>query len=274
MGLEQIIILLVTGVIVGFAAGLLGLGGGFLMTPVQYMVYSSMGLPSDIATKMAFGTTLLVILPTAASGAWAHHRHGAVWWRPAIFMGIFTFVGSLAGATIAANIPGNILRIAFGIIAIGASIRMVTAKMPAVEQEPRSNPWLWAAIALPLGLLTGFLGVGGGIIIIPIMVLVLRFRLHTAVATSLAMMLLTASGGAIGYIINGMKVPGLPPYSLGYVNLIAFGILAVSSIGLARFGALAAHKIPAKKLNYIFSAVIFIMGLKMVGFFQWLGLPF
>ncbi|MDP2917693.1 MAG: sulfite exporter TauE/SafE family protein [Dehalococcoidia bacterium] len=274
MGIEHILILLVTGIIVGFAAGMLGLGGGFLMAPVQYMVYSSMGLPSDIATKMAFGTTLLAILPTAASGAWAHHKKRAVWWRAAIFMGIFTFIGSYTGATIAANIPGVVLRMAFGVIAVGVSIRMVTAKISPVEQEVRDNLWLWVAIALPLGILTGILGVGGGILLVPIMVLGLRFKMHTAIATSLAMMLLTASGGAIGYIVNGMKVPDLPPYSLGYVNLVSFFILSVSSIGMARFGAAAAHRMPAKQLNYVFSAITFIMGLKMLGVFQWLGLPF
>ena len=81
MGIEHIIALLATGIVAGFAAGLLGLGGAFILTPVQYMLYTSVGLTTDMAIKLAFGTTLLVILPTAASGAWRHSRKGAVWWR-------------------------------------------------------------------------------------------------------------------------------------------------------------------------------------------------
>ena len=157
---------------------------------------------------------------------------------------------------------------------VAAAIRMVTAKLPSVDQKARDNLWLWVALAIPLGILTGILGVGGGIILIPVMVLVLRFSMHTAVATSLGVMLLTSAGGAIGYIINGMKVPDLPAYSLGYVNLLSWLILSASSIGMAQVGAITAHKLPGKQLNYVFSAIVFFMGLKMLGVFELMGLPF
>ena len=61
----HIVILLATGIVAGFASGLLGIGGGFIMTPAQYLVFADMGLTVDMAIKMAFGTTLMVILPTA-----------------------------------------------------------------------------------------------------------------------------------------------------------------------------------------------------------------
>ncbi|GAG44268.1 unnamed protein product, partial [marine sediment metagenome] len=83
MTITHIIILLATGIGVGFAGGLLGLGGCFIMTPVQYMMFIGMGIPADMAIKLAFGTNLLVVLPTAASGAWRHNRMGAVWWKAA-----------------------------------------------------------------------------------------------------------------------------------------------------------------------------------------------
>lgn len=79
MAVTHIIILVVTGVGTGFAGGLLGLGGAFLMTPIQYLVFTNMGIPPDIAIKLAFGTSLMVILPTAISGAWRHHRKGGVY---------------------------------------------------------------------------------------------------------------------------------------------------------------------------------------------------
>lgn len=271
---EFYVVMVITGVVSGFASGLLGLGGGFLMTPVQYAVYTAMGLPPDIAVKMSFATTMLVILPTSASGAWKHHQKGAVWWRAAIFMGAFTFVGSFVGATIASHLPGLALRIAFGVIAVIASVRMVTAKMPPIDQKPVENLWLWVAWAIPIGVITGILGVGGGVMLVPIMVLALKFPLHKAVATSLGMMLLTSTGGAAGYIVNGLNVPNLPAYSIGYVNLISFIILTACSIGMAQLGAVSAHKLPARKLNYVFSIIIFLMGLKMIGVFGWLGLPF
>ena len=273
MAIGYILILLGTGVVSGFFAGLLGIGGGFLMTPVQYAVYTMMGLPTDEAVRLAFGTTLLVILPTAISGAWAHSKKGAVWWRAAIFMGCFSMVGSFIGATVSVHIPGSYLKIAFGVLNLAASARMFTGELPAPGQEPRYNPWLWIACAFPIGLLTGILGIGGGVIVVPILIMVLRFTMHSAAATSLGMMIFTSIGGSIGYIINGIGVSGMPAWSIGYINLPAWGLLTVSSILLARVGAIVAHKTPASYLKYIFAVLLLYVGLRMVGVFEWLGLP-
>jgi uncharacterized membrane protein YfcA len=273
MTVTHIITLLVTGVIVGFASGLLGIGGAFIMTPVQYMVYTSMGLPTDMAIKLAFGTNLLVVLPTAISGVWQHHRRGAVWWRAAIIMGCCSLAGALGGATIAAHLPGAALKMGFGALALAGATWMVTARLPKIEETPRSNPWLWVGVALPIGLVTGLVGIGGGILVVPVMTLLLRFQMHRAVATSLAMMLFSSIGGVIGYIVNGLGVSGLPAYSVGYVNLQSWFLLAITSIGLAQVGAITAHRLPAKQLTYVFVALMFYVGLKMLGLFDWLGWP-
>ena len=273
MTIVHIIILLVTGIGVGFAGGLLGLGGAFIMTPVQYGIFTAMGIPTDIAIKLAFGTSLLVVLPTVASGAWRHSKKGAVWWKVAIIMGSCGLVAALGGATLATHLPGAALKIAFGAIVVASAIRMLTARPPKTEREPRDNPWLWAAWAIPIGIIAGIMGIGGGILAVPILALALRFKMHNAVATSLAMMIFTSIGGVIGYIINGLSVPNLPAYSIGYVNLPSWFLLAVTSVGMAQVGAITAHKLPAKQLRYIFIAVMFYMGLKMLGVFDWLGWP-
>jgi len=273
VSLTHIFILLATGIGTGFGSGLLGLGGAFLKTPIQYMIYTAMGLPDDTAIKLAFGTSMLVILTTASSGAWRHHRRGVVWWKAAIIIGICTFTGSVIGATIATHIPGSALKIAFGAIILLSGARMLTARQPTTEGITQDRPWLWAAWAFPVGIIAGLLGIGGGILMIPVMVLVFRFPMHTAVGTSLAAMIFTSSGGVIGYIINGLDVPGLPPYSLGYVNLSAWLLLSVTSIGMAQVGAISAHRLRAQHLRYIFIGIMFFMGLKMVGLFDWLGWP-
>jgi hypothetical protein len=273
MTIVHVITLLATGIFVGFAGGLLGVGGGFIMTPVQYLIFTSLGIPADIAIKLAFGTSLLVILPTAASGAWRHSTKGAVWWKAAIIMGSCGLLAAFGGATLATHLSGAGLKIAFGAAALLAGIRMLTAKSPQIEEKPKDNPWLWAAWSIPVGLLTGILGIGGGILMVPVMVLALRFKMHNAIATSLATMLFTSAGGVIGYIINGLDAPNRPPYSIGYINLTSWFLLAVTSIGMTQLGAITAHKLPAKQLGYIFVALMFYMGLKMVGVFDWLGWP-
>ena len=273
MTIVHIIILLATGIFTGFTCGLLGIGGGAVMIPVQYMVYTDMGISEDMAIKLAFGTNLLVILPTALSGTRRHHRKGAVWWKAAIIMGSCTSIAAFGGASLATHLPGAGLKIAFGAIILAVGIRMLVAKLPEIEQEPKDNPWLWVAWAIPVGLVTGTMGLGGGIFLIPILVLALRFKMHSAVATSLAIMIFTTIGGGMGFIINGLGIPNLPAYSIGYVNLPAWFLLAVTSIGMAQVGAITAHRLPARQLGYMFAALIFYMGLKMVGVFDWLGWP-
>lgn len=269
----HIVILLVTGIGVGFASGLLGLGGAFIMTPVQYIVFTDMGLAPDTAIKLAFGTNLLVVLPTAASGAWRHHRTKAVWWRPAIIMGITGLVFAYIGATLTAYLDGEKLKIAYGAIVLLSGVRMLFNRQPRTEREAIDNPWIWFAWAIPVGLISGILGIGGAIVLIPVMVVALRFKMHTAVATSLGMMIFTSIGGIVGYIINGLDVPGLPPWSIGYVNLTSWLLLVITSMIMAQIGAVVANRLPARQLRYIFVIVMFYMGLKMVGFFDWLDLP-
>ena len=273
MTVAHIIILLATGIGVGFAGGLLGLGGAFIMTPVQYIIFTGMGIPTDEAIKLAFGTSLLVVLPLAASGAWRHSTKGAVWWKAAVVIGGCGLVCAFGGATLATHLPGAGLKIAFGAIILASAIRMLTARPPQIEAEAKDNPWLWVAWAIPIGFICGIFGIGGGILIIPVTVLALKFKMHNAIATSLAIMIFTSTGGVIGYIINGLGVPNLPAYSIGYVNLPSWFLLAVTSVGMVQVGAITAHKLPAKQLEYIFIAVMFYMGLKMLGVFDWLGWP-
>jgi uncharacterized membrane protein YfcA len=268
MTITNIVSLLAAGLGVGFAGGLLGVGGSFIMTPVQYIVFTSMGLPLDIAIKLAFGTSLAVILPTAASGTWRHHKETAIKWRAALIMGGCGLATAFGGATLASYLPGAILKIVFGAVVLGAAVRMLVFKPVAPDARPKDVPWLWAAWGAVIGLVSGLVGIGGGMIAVPVMVLLLDFRMHQAVATSLAMVMITSIGGTVGYIVNGLGTPGLPAHSLGYVQLEAWALLASTSIGMAQLGARTAHRLPAKPLRYAFVGVLFYMGLRMLGVFD------
>jgi len=150
---------------------------------------------------------------------------------------------------------------------------MLTFRTKQIEQEPVTNPWLWFAWAVPLGIITGMVGIGGGVVAVPILVLALRFKMHHAVGTSLAIIAFKSVGGIIGYIVNGLNVPDLPAYSIGYVNLASGFLLVVGSVGLAQVGAITAHKLPAKQLRFTLNLLMFYIGLKMIGVFDWLGWP-
>jgi uncharacterized membrane protein YfcA len=99
------------------------------------------------------------------------------------------------------------------------------------------------------------------------LVLTFNFPMHIAIGTSVASIILASLGGIVGYIVNGLGVSGLLPYSLGYVNLPIWLCLATTSIPLAQLGARAAHALPAKPLRYIFIAFMVYSGLRMIGVF-------
>lgn len=265
--------LVATGVLVGLAGGLLGVGGCFIMVPVQVWVFQAMGVPLDLAVRQAFGTNLLVVLPTALSGAWGHSRKGAVIWRAGIIMGLAGAAGAALGASIATHLTGQTLKIIFGAAIVAGAVRMLTAKPPQVEPEPERSAWKFVAWALPIGVLTGLIGIGGGVLMVPIMVLALGFSMHRAVGTSTAMMLFTAAGGCASFITHGIGVEDLPSYSLGYVNLAAWAALALTSVPMAQVGVKVAHLLDQRRLKLVFIIVMLYMGLKMIGIFGWLGLP-
>jgi len=267
MAVVHIMSLLAAGAAAGFVGGLIGLGGAFITTPVQYAVYTAMNIPTDMAIKLAFGTSLLVVLPTAASGVWRHHKKGVVWWKAAVVMGGTGLACSFAGATLATRLPGAALKIAFGSVVLAGAIRMLISAPIETEEKPKDKPWLWAVWAIPVGLFTGILGFGGGVLMVPIMVLILKFKMHNAVATSLAVMIFSSIGGIVGYVINGLNVPGLPPHSVGYVNLLSGSLFLATSVAMAQAGAIAAHRLPTKQLRYVFVGVMFYSGLRMLGVF-------
>ncbi|MGQ4872161.1 MAG: TSUP family transporter, partial [Candidatus Thorarchaeota archaeon] len=124
-----------------------------------------------------------------------------------------------------------------------------------------------------LGFVTGLIGIGGGVLVVPVMVIFLNFHMHEAVGSSTAMMIFTSLGGALSYMILGLGVAGLPEFSIGYVNLLQWVLLAGTSIPMAQVGAHIAHKINAKALKWIFIVVMIYMALKMIGVFDLLGLP-
>ena len=272
----HLLILLAAGAGAGFASGLLGVGGGFVMVPVMYWVIVAMGTTQSVAIMTAFGTSLLVILPTAASGTWRHSRKGAVRWSAALVLGPCGLLGGLAGATLAAHLPGWALRAGFGgvVLAVAAWMGLGSKSRLAKEGvELKDKRWLFAALGFPIGMISGLTGLGGGALIVPALIATLGFPVHLAVGTSAASIMFTGLGGIIGYVANGVGVAGLLPYSIGYINLPLWLCLIAASVPMAQLGARTAHALPARQLRYVFVALMLYIGLRMVGVFSWLGLP-
>jgi hypothetical protein len=265
--ITHILILLATGVGVGFGSGLLGIGGAFITVPVTYWVVADMGVSPDMAIKIAFGTNLLVILATAISGTLGHNRRGAVRWKVALGLGLCGLAGALVGATLAVHLPGEALRVGFGALVLAVALWMgldTTLNLTKERGEQKESLFPLALCGFPIGMITGLTGIGGGILAVPLLALAFGFPMHLAVGTSTAMIIFTSLGGVIGYIVNGVGISALP-YSVGYVNLPIWLCLAAASVPMAQLGAKASHALPAKRLRYVFIAIMVYVGLKMLG---------
>jgi len=243
------------------------------MIPVSYWLIQSMGVSQDLAIKIAFGTSLLVILPTAISGSWRHNKEKAVRWKTALVLGSCALVGAIVGATLAAQLPGEMLAKGFGGFVLAIALWMGLGMLPRFKKEgtePKENLGLVAACGFPIGIVTGLTGLGGGVLIVSVLVLGLNFPMHVAVGTSVASIILASLGGIVGYTVNGLGVSGLLPHSVGYISLPIWLCLSATSIPVAQLGARVAHALPARPLRYIFIAFLIYAGLEMIGAFSWI----
>ncbi len=256
----QYLSLFFTGILTGTASGLFGVGGGFLMTPVQFWLYTGGGLDSTLATRLAFGTSLAVMIPTMISGAAAHHRRGAVNWQAALPMGCTAVFGGLTGGTLAAHLPGIMLRTFFALLIIVMALRMVWHLRSCPSCKPRGSTALYLVTGFCIGVVSGLAGIGGGVLLVPVLVMLFGYPMHTAVGTSSACLIFSSTGAVIAYIVNGIGMAGLPPYSAGYVDLLTFAILAATTIPLARFGVRCAHGCSGRNLQIGFAGILILIG--------------
>ena len=256
--------LFITGIVSGIASGSFGVGGGSLMTPVQFWLYTASGIDSTLAIRLAFGTSLAVITPTMISGTLAHHQRGTVDWQAALTMGIAALFGGLTGGMAASYLPGSALRMFFAVFILVMAVRMIWHLRESPDREPSGTPVRYLIIGFFIGIVSGLTGLGGGALLVPILVTLLGYPIHRAVGTSSACLIFSSVGAVTAYAINGTGVTGLPPYSVGYVNLATFAILAITTIPFARVGVRCAHACSGRNLQIIFSGLLVFMGLMML----------
>lgn len=254
------------GLVVGFVAGLLGVGGGLIIVPVMIMLLHGQGLAAGIEPQVALGTSLASILFTSLSSVRAHHRHGAVDWPLVRRITPGILLGTLAGALLAAQVSALVLKLFFVVFLFYAAIQMWLDFKPAPH---RALPGL-AGTSLAggvIGAVSSWVGIGGGTLSVLFM-LWHNVPLHRAIATSAAIGFPIAFAGAIGYAIGGRGVADLPPGSLGFVYLPALAGIVVGSVLTAPLGARTAHRLPVRPLKRIFALLLIVLALRMLWTFQ------
>ena len=263
--IEYFIGLILIGICAGFASGLLGVGGGFLIVPLQYFLLKYIGVEPDLAILISLGTSLAIIIPTSLSGAYRHTKTMDNIVMPGIRLGIFGIIGGFLGGFAASALPSRTLEIIFGCLLLSITVNnIININKEREEARIPFNLITSGIIGLLVGFSSGLLGIGGGIFLIAILTALLGFSLIEAIGTSSIFISLTAIGGFFSYMISGWGVSTFP-YSIGYVSIINFILIACFSVPMASLGAKIAHKVPQKKLKIVFSILVLYMALKMLG---------
>lgn len=257
MDISLIAALLALGAAVGYAAGLLGIGGGMLLVPFMTMVLTARDFPEEHIVHMAIATSLATIMFTSVSSVRAHHARGAVLWNVVKLLAPGILIGSWIGPWIGAQLESSVLAMSFAIFVAFSATQMLIDKKPAASRNLPNPPGMFAAGGV-IGVLAGLVGAGGGFVSVPFMTWC-NVKIHNAVATSAALGFPIALAGTLSNIYYGLNEPDLPSGSLGYIYLPALLVISLASVTTAPLGARTAHKLPVKSLKRVFAIILYVL---------------
>jgi len=249
------------GLLVGFVAGLLGVGGGLIIVPVLIVMLHAQGLAAGMEPQLALGTSLASILFTSLSSVRAHHRRGAVEWPLVRRIAPGIVLGTLVGAVLATRMSASVLKLFFVAFLFYAAIQMWLDFKPAPHRGLPGRLGTTLAGSL-IGAVSSWVGIGGGTLSVPFMLLH-NMPLHRAIATSAAIGFPIALAGAAGYMAGGWGIAGLPAGSAGFVYLPALAGIVLGSVLTAPLGARTAHRLSVRPLKRIFALLLILLALRM-----------
>jgi len=287
-----LIILIIAGSAVGLVSSFFGVGACFIMVPVMMFCFETyMGAAPEISPLVAFGTNMAVVVPTALSGVYKHIKEMKKkeiafptnhYLNFAIPVGFGSLTGAIMAYILFSNfraIAGLLLKTIFGVFCIIGAYRFMTAKPKPKDILPKlSKPKSYTSGFLS-GTLAHFIGIGGGLIYMPVLNAILEIPVQLAVSISLATMVIGSSVGFVSFMVLGyndsiINASQYPWLSIGWFNLLAFLGLGVSSIILAQVGPILTRKISPKKFKILLAIVYIYIGIRLIinGIFQLMGL--
>jgi hypothetical protein len=261
------------GLFAGTIASLLGVGGGIVFMPAVFYYYSLSSTDADFAVKSAVATSLAMIVFTAMSGGLGHLRKGNYvpgalrWLVPG------SVAGAAAGSHFALIVHGESIKAAYAVFLFIIAIQMAFGKDSRrdCEEAGADNGVRIQAIPLLLvglvsGVLSGFVGGGGGVIIVPALYFLTRSSITKCVGESTLLIIFTSVAGTTRFILT--TPPGIEaPLMVGYVNVAICAAMVPAAILGARLGVTISSRVNPNVLRRAFSGVCVLIGLEMTNAF-------
>ncbi len=256
---------LLLGAATGFAAGLLGIGGGMVLVPFITLLLTRNDFPAEQIVKVAIATSLATILFTSLSSVRAHARRGAVRWDIVRTLAPGIVLGSIAGAQVAAALRGSVLAGGFGVF-VGLMATRMLFKRRGGAARSLPGPYGRLGAGAAIGTLSALVGAGGAFITVPFLTRA-NVKIHEAVGTSAACGFPIALAGTLGYVYAGWGLR-LPGGTVGYLYLPALASIVATSVLTAPLGARVAHAMDVDRLRVAFAGLLYVLA----GYMIWKGL--
>ncbi|MAX31555.1 MAG: hypothetical protein CME72_00605 [Halomonadaceae bacterium] len=253
--------LLATGAVAGVMAGLLGVGGGIVIVPVLFHLFSLLGVDEGVRMHLAVGTSLATIIPTSIMSARAHHRKGSLDARVIKRLIPGVVVGVLLGGIASQFLSSEALTGLFATIALLVAANMFR-RNTRIIRDGMPGPLGSSLIGAVIGGISTLMGIGGGTLSVPTLS-ALNTPIRVAVGTGAALGLVISIPGTLSFMFSGLGEPDRLPGSIGYVNLLGFAAIVPMTMLCAPLGARLAHAIDPALLKRLFAVFLLATAVRM-----------
>ena len=263
LSISHTFIYILIGIFAGLMAGILGIGGGIIVVPGLVFVFQmTQEVPNQFIMHVAAGTSLAAMIFTSIAAISAHAKLGTIQWP--VFNNLWPGIalGTVTGAAIAEFIPAQWLKIIFAAFLFFAAYKMYK-DVHAKRGKKAPGAWIDKIVSFCIGLKSGLLGVGGGVLIIPYLTYC-GVAVRKIAPVSNLCTLTVALVGSVAFALTGWKDMAAVPYATGYVFWPAVLFIAISSSIFAPVGAKLNYILPVEQLKYGFIVILLLTALKML----------
>lgn len=262
LAVDSIIIFLFLGAVVGFFAGLLGIGGGGIMVPALTAFFLYKNVPVDYVVHLALGTSMASIITTSASSLYAHQKRQGVIWPIVRAMAPGILLGTFLATYLVTHISASHLAIFFALFMAYVSVQMFLNIQPKPSRTTPGNSAL-VVTGGAIGAVSAVVAIGGGSLTVPYLAWH-NVSLKKAIGTSAAVGFPIALAGTVGYLVNGWNSSYQQDYLYGFIYLPAVILISMVSYFTAPLGVKLAHSLPVPILKKVFAVFLLLLGVKML----------
>ncbi len=262
MVLTGFIILVLLGMVVGFFAGLLGIGGGAIMVPALTTYFLWQGFDPAVVVHLALATSMSCIVINAIISIRTHQQHQAVIWSITAKISPAVLIGSALATYFVVQISSKTIALIFMLLMLAVALQMMIGFKPRSKASLEISSFEVVPVGFLIGFLSALIAIGGGSLTVPYLTWH-QINIKKAIATAASIGLPLAMAGCFVYVIKGIGHTNLPDQVMGYIYWPATLAISIGSLITTSLGAHLTHRLPVQLLKRVFAALIVLLAIRM-----------